>query len=75
VRRRVLKPAAERAGVPWVGFHTFRHTCAPHDSADAYVEVAEVQAGGLVISRKFKAWAALSTGERVHSKNRAIIED
>lgn len=28
VRRRVLKPAAEEAGVPWVGFHTFRHTCA-----------------------------------------------
>lgn len=26
--RRVLKPAARRAGVPWVGFHTFRHTCA-----------------------------------------------
>ena len=26
--RKVLKPAAERAGVPWVSFHTFRHTCA-----------------------------------------------
>jgi integrase len=25
---RVLKPAAKQAGVPWVGFHTFRHTCA-----------------------------------------------
>jgi integrase len=25
---RVLKPAALRAGVPWAGFHTFRHTCA-----------------------------------------------
>jgi integrase len=25
---RVLKPAARRAGVGWVGFHTFRHTCA-----------------------------------------------
>jgi integrase len=25
---RVLKPTAEEAGVPWVGFHTFRHTCA-----------------------------------------------
>jgi integrase len=25
---RVLKPAARRAGLPWVGFHTFRHTCA-----------------------------------------------
>jgi integrase len=28
LRRRVLKPAAEEAGVGWVGFHTFRHTCA-----------------------------------------------
>lgn len=27
-RRRVLVPAAQEAGVPWVGFHTFRHTCA-----------------------------------------------
>jgi integrase len=26
--RRVLKPAAEEAGAPWAGFHTFRHTCA-----------------------------------------------
>lgn len=28
VRRRVLAPAAREAGVPWIGFHTFRHTCA-----------------------------------------------
>ena len=28
VRRRVLAPAAEEAGVPWAGFHAFRHTCA-----------------------------------------------
>jgi integrase len=28
VRRRVLKPAAEKAGLSWVGFHAFRHTCA-----------------------------------------------
>jgi hypothetical protein len=28
VMSRVLKPAGRRAGVPWVGFHTFRHTCA-----------------------------------------------
>ena len=28
LRRRVLKPAREGAGVEWVGFHTFRHTCA-----------------------------------------------
>lgn len=25
---RMLKPAAEEAGVPWAGWHTFRHTCA-----------------------------------------------
>jgi integrase len=28
LRRRVLAPAAEEAGVAWAGFHTFRHTCA-----------------------------------------------
>ncbi len=28
LRRRVLKPAVEPLGLPWVGFHTFRHTCA-----------------------------------------------
>lgn len=28
IRRRVLAPAAEEAGVPWAGFHAFRHTCA-----------------------------------------------
>jgi integrase len=28
IAARVLKPAAERAGVPWAGFHTLRHTCA-----------------------------------------------
>jgi integrase len=28
LRRRVLKPAAEEACVPWAAFHTFRHTCA-----------------------------------------------
>ncbi len=27
VARRILKPAAADAGVPWVSFHTFRHTC------------------------------------------------
>jgi integrase len=26
--RRVLDRASEAAGVPWIGFHTFRHTCA-----------------------------------------------
>ena len=24
----MLKPTAKTAGVPWAGFHTFRHTCA-----------------------------------------------
>jgi integrase len=28
LRYRVLVPAAHRAGVPWVRFHTLRHTCA-----------------------------------------------
>jgi integrase len=28
VRRRVLDPTAQEAGVPWAGFHAFRHTCA-----------------------------------------------
>ncbi len=28
VRCRVLNPASERAGLDWVTFHTFRHTCA-----------------------------------------------
>jgi integrase len=28
LHRRTLKPAAEEACVSWVGFHTFRHTCA-----------------------------------------------
>jgi integrase len=23
-----MVPAAQEAGVPWIGFHTFRHTCA-----------------------------------------------
>lgn len=26
--RRILRPAAEEAGAPWAGFHTFRHTFA-----------------------------------------------
>jgi integrase len=28
LRRRVLKPTREEACLEWVGFHTFRHTCA-----------------------------------------------
>lgn len=27
LRRRTMHPAAAEAGVPWLGFHTFRHTC------------------------------------------------
>ena len=28
VLRSIVKPAAARAGVPWAGVHTLRHTCA-----------------------------------------------
>jgi integrase len=28
VRNRYLRPAAEEAGAPWMGFHSLRHTCA-----------------------------------------------
>ena len=28
VWRRVLKPTRDAVGMPWVSFHTFRHTCA-----------------------------------------------
>ena len=28
VRNRIIRPAAQQAGVPWCGWHTFRHTCA-----------------------------------------------
>ena len=28
VRKRVLKPAARKVGLDWVGFHSFRHTAA-----------------------------------------------
>jgi integrase len=28
VRNRVIRPAGEKARVPWCGWHTFRHTCA-----------------------------------------------
>jgi len=28
VRRRVLIPAAKPLGLGWIGFHTFRHSCA-----------------------------------------------
>jgi integrase len=28
VRRRILRPVAEEADLSWIGFHTFRHTCA-----------------------------------------------
>jgi integrase len=35
VMRGVLKPAARTAGVPWAGFHTFRHTRPPRCSSAA----------------------------------------
>jgi integrase len=41
VYKRVLKPAARRAGVEWAGFHTLRHTCA----SDALPLGLERQAG------------------------------
>jgi integrase len=28
LRKRVLTPARNQTGLPWVGFHAFRHTCA-----------------------------------------------
>jgi integrase len=28
LRQRIMKPVAEEIGTPWLGFHTFRHTCA-----------------------------------------------
>ncbi len=28
LRKRALHPAGAAAGVPWIGFHTFRHSCA-----------------------------------------------
>jgi integrase len=28
LRQRIMKPIAEEIGAPWLGFHTFRHTCA-----------------------------------------------
>jgi integrase len=28
LRSRILKPATRTLGLEWVGFHTFRHTCA-----------------------------------------------
>lgn len=34
LRSQVLAPAAEEAGIPWVGFHAFRHTCASMLFAD-----------------------------------------
>jgi integrase len=38
VRRRILRPAAEEADVSWIGFHSFRHSCASmlfHSGANA----------------------------------------
>jgi len=44
--RDVLRPAAVRAEVPWVGFHTFRHTCASLlFAAGKYVKQVQVWLG------------------------------
>jgi integrase len=40
--KRVLKPAAQEADVAWIGFHTFRHTCATR-LFDAGRNVKQVQ--------------------------------
>jgi integrase len=34
LRRRVLNPIRKEAGLPWLGFHAFRHTCATMLSAE-----------------------------------------
>jgi len=34
LRHRSLEPAAQEAGVPWAGFHAFRHACASTLIAD-----------------------------------------
>ena len=42
VRRRVLEPACQEAGVPWAGFHAFRHMCASEliDQGRSIVQVS-----------------------------------
>lgn len=40
--RRVLRVAGGEAGVPWIGFHTFRHTCASM-AFDAGRSIKQVQ--------------------------------
>jgi integrase len=51
LRYRVLDPASERAGLPWVTFHTFRHTCGSLQLA-AGKNVKQVQSGsGMPIRR------------------------
>jgi integrase len=43
VRNRVLAPARIAAGMEWVSFHTFRHTCASH-LFDAGMNIKQVSA-------------------------------
>jgi integrase len=42
LRRRVLNPAAQAAGVPWAGFHSLRHTCASRLLAEGGKNIAQV---------------------------------
>jgi integrase len=58
LRRRVLAPAAKRAGLTGVGFHTLRHTC-----ASMLIE------GGLSPLRLYAGWAI--TPPRSHSRSTA----
>lgn len=44
VRARILKPAAQEAGVPWAGFHAFRHSAASMLMAGKKHNVAQMAA-------------------------------
>jgi integrase len=59
LRRRVLKPAVEEANVSWVGFHTFRHTCASMLFAEGRNAV-QVQ-HWLATTRRRSRWPPMST--------------
>ena len=42
LRRRVLVPAAQAAGVPWAGFHTLRHTFASRALSEGSKTIVQV---------------------------------